>query len=273
MNKSKASQDGSFQHILSSAMQGSEGSWKAKGPLWAALMVACLICLSDAGLFTHPYSLKLFLTLLGRATNHKRTYVRALHPHIWICLVWCYSRLLDSAEDSQTGGTTNTEKRAFLVLRQELKGGIATALIASQLLDVSCTSEKIITVLRIIKDLLSSSKESQIREGITILGRLVCDVGSSSSPNSQNGIRDFSQIVLRGLFVEPLIDLPEKQTRMLASRLPNPDPHFIRPLTENQIRKHWEEFLQLWVYSVNCTHTSSTDYKYYEVSDSFVCCE
>jgi hypothetical protein len=271
-SKSKASQDGSFQHILSSAMQGSQGSWKAKGPLWASLMVACLICLSDAELFIHPYSLKLFLTLLGRATNHKHTYVRALHPHIWICLVWCYSRLLDSTEGLQALDAADTKNRAFLVLRQDLKGGIATALIASQLSDVSRPPQKIIAVLHVIKDLLSSSKESQIREGINILGRLVCDVGMSSSADSQNSTRDFSQVVLRDLFVESLTDYPEKQARTLINRFPKPDPQFIRPLTENQIREHWEEFLQLWVYSVNCTHTSSTDYKYYEVSDFFMYC-
>ncbi|XP_006462383.1 hypothetical protein AGABI2DRAFT_119245 [Agaricus bisporus var. bisporus H97] len=265
MGKSKASQNGSFQHILSSAMQGSEERWKVKGPLWASLMVACLICLSDAELFTHPYSLKLFLNLLGRATNHKRTYVRALHPHIWICLVWCYSRLVDSARHYQAiKNTLDTTKRALLVLRQELKGGIATALIASQLLDVSCTSEEIDIVLGIVKDLLSSSKESQIREAINILSRLVCDVGSPSSGDSRIGTRNFSEIVLRDLFVAPLMDLSEEQIRRLVSRLPNADLAFIRPFTEAQIRKHWEEFLQLWVYSVNRTHKSSTDYKYYE---------
>lgn len=270
MIKNKASQESSLLGILSSAIKGSQRYRKGSGPLWASLMIACLICLSDADLFTHPHSLKLFLSILAQATNHKRTYVRALHPHIWNCLVWCYSRLPDAVKDRQGGQDfVQIKKRAFLVLRQELKGGIASALVASRLLGPSCASEDIILASNIVKDLLSSSKESQIREGINILGRLVSDVGSPSSTNPQNDTRNFSEIVHRDLFVGCFLDLPEEQIRGLASRLPGADPRFIRPLTENQIREHWKEFLQLWVRSVNCTHISSTDYKYYEVSLHF----
>ncbi|KAF9441997.1 hypothetical protein P691DRAFT_779598 [Macrolepiota fuliginosa MF-IS2] len=257
--KHKFSQEGSIQDILSSAMKGDKGN---KGPLWASLVIACLICLADADLFVHPHSLKLFLSILAQATSHKRTYIRALHPHIWNCLVWCYSRLPLSTKDLRAGQDfTETRQRAFLVLRQELKGGIAIALVASLLSTPtpSATSKEIALALDVVKDLLSSSKERQMREGIRILGRLVSGVGSSSTADPQNDVRDLSDIVIRDLFVGSFLDMEEDEMKALSGRLPGPDDRFIRPLAENQIRENWKELLQLWAHGVNRTQSVNAD--------------
>lgn len=261
--KYKESQEDSLQGILSSAMNDTEGHSNKKGPLWASLMIACLICLSDAHLFTHPHSLKLFLSVLARATGHKRSYVRALHPHVWSCLVWCHSRLPDPSRNPGTKQAFGEiRKRAFLVLRQELKGGIATALIASLL---SSPSFQVIDILSIVKDLLSGSREAQVREGIKILVRLVSSVGLSPPSDPQNDVRNLRDIVFRDLFVGTFLDLPEEQIRALSDRLPSPDDRFIQPLPEIQIRENWKEFLQVWVHGVNCAQASNIDRKQYDV--------
>lgn len=264
--KRKASQGTSLQDILLSAMKGTDSYWNTKGPLWASLMVACLICLVDADLFTHPQSLKLFLSVLAQATNHKRTYVRALHPHIWNCLVWCYSRLPFSTKDPHTGQDfVEIRKRAFLVLRQELKGGIATALVASFLSSPSSASEEMAPALDIVKTLLSASKEKQVQEGIKILARLVSNVGSPTA-GLQSDLRDLSDILVRDLFVGSFLDLPVEKMKALSNRLPGPDDRFIRPLEENQIRKNWRELLQVWAHGVTRIHGSGINPDQYEVS-------
>jgi hypothetical protein len=266
--KHTTAQEGVLPALLMSAMQGADSRWDHRGPLWAMLFVACLICICDAGLFTHGYSLKLFLSVLAQARNHKRTYVKALHPYVWNCLVWCYSRL-PTAGDPQTGQDfVEIRRRAFLVLRQEMKGGIATALVAS-LLSSSPTATEISQVWDILKDLFSSSKEIQIREGVKLLCRLLHVVQPSTS-DPRNAIRDLSGIVIRDLFAGSFLDLSEKQTKMLSSRLPDPDDRFVRPLTEEQIRDDWKGIMELWVHAVKSTLVPSVGFKQYEVR-SFSC--
>ncbi|KXN87615.1 hypothetical protein AN958_08396 [Leucoagaricus sp. SymC.cos] len=256
------SQSRSLRSTLTSAITGENSNWDHRGPLWALLLTACLICLSDASMFTHPHSVKLLVSILGQAANDKRTFVRALHPHIWICLVWCFSRL---PKDTNTGSDlVDIRTRVFDLLKQELRSGIPTALVASILSSSSVTTSDIVCVLDLVKVLLSSSKESQIREGVGLLSRLLSSVGAPSAPSRHNDIRPLSDIVRRDLFVGPVLELPEAQIRALSTRLSGPDDRFVQPFTEDQIRENWKGLVELWVHAIRCTHVPVVRFKQYE---------
>lgn len=268
----QSSQDGPLHALLKSAMADSRDSqWGNKGPLWAVLFVACLICISDTHLFTHRESLKLVMPVLAHAADHKRTYIRALHPHVWNCLVWCYSRLpRNGGMDSHTGrDLKGVRKNAFKLVKQELKSGIVTVVVASVLSTSSTITKKDIgRVLDLIRETLASNKESQIREGVMLFRRLLSNVGAPSNTigpsQARNDIRSFSDIVIRDLFTGSFLDLPESQMRALLMRLPGPDERFVRPFTEEQIRGNWRGLVELWVYAVECTRVPNIRFKQYE---------
>ena len=266
----RSSQRGSLHSILNLAMKNSgDTQWENKGPLWALLFTACLIYITDFHLFTHPHSLKLIMPVLAQAVSHKRTYVRALHPHVWTCLVWCYSRLpINGGKDPHTGQDMAVIRRnAFKLVKQEMRGGIATALVASRSYR-TMTKRDVVQVLKLVKEILDSSKEGQTREGIKILGRLLSAVGAPSDINGsnrpQNDVRNFSEIVTRELFVGSL-SLSESQLRALLTRLPGPDERFVQPLTEDQIRENWKELVELWVHAVDCTRVPNARFQQYKV--------
>lgn len=254
----------SLHNILSLAMNNSgDIQWENKGPFWALLFTACLICITDSHLFTHPHSLKLIMPILAQAVNHKRSYVRALHPHLWKCLVWCYSRLPIDGDDKDPHMAA-VRRSAFKLVKQELRGGIATALVA---LRSYCMVAKrdIVQVLQLIQETLDSSKESQICEGIKLLGRLLSAVGVPSNTSIPLiDVENFSEIVTRKLFVGSL-DLPENQIRAWSTRLPGPDEKFVRPLTEDQIRENWKELIDLWVHAFDCARFPNIRFRQYKV--------
>jgi len=155
-------------------------------------------------------------------------------------------------------------RSAFKLVKQELRGGIATALVA---LRSYCMVAKrdIVQVLQLIQETLDSSKESQICEGIKLLGRLLSAVGVPSDTSGPlNDVKDFSEIVTRELFIGSL-DLPENQIRAWSTRLPGPDERFVQPLTEDQIRENWKELIDLWVYAFDCARFPNIRFRQYKV--------
>lgn len=234
-----------------------------KGPFWALLFTACLICITDFHLFTHPHSLKLIMPILAQAVDHKRSYVRALHPHLWKCLVWCYSRLPINGDDKDPHMAA-VRRSAFKLVKQELRGGITTALVALRSY-YTVAKRDIVQVLQLIQETLDSSKESQICEGIKLLDRLLNTVSVPSNTSGPlDDVRNFSEIVTRELFAGPL-DLPENQIRAWSTRLPGPDERFVRPLTEDQIRKNWKELIDLWVHAFDCARFPNIRFRQYKV--------
>lgn len=259
----------SLQNILSSAMNNTgDAQWENKGPFWALLFTACLIYMTDFHLFTRPHSLKLIMPILAQAVDHKRTYVRALHPHLWKCLVWCYSRLPINGDDEDPHMAA-VRRSAFKLVKQELRGGIATALVA---LKSYCMIAKrdVVQVLQLIQETLDSSKESQICEGIKLLGRLLSAVGvPSDASRPLNDVKNFSEIMTRELFVGSL-DLPGNQLRALSTRLPGPDEQIVQPLTEDQIRENWKELIDLWLHAFDCARFPNIRFRQYKVRSSLM---
>ncbi|KAJ3567736.1 hypothetical protein NP233_g6170 [Leucocoprinus birnbaumii] len=272
-NKFVKSQGTPLYTLLESAMSSSgTNEWDNKGPLWSLLFIACLIRISDTQIFLHPRSLRLVTPILARAATHERAYIRALHPHVWKCLVWCYSHLPNTGGRDPLSGRDleETREKAFNYVKQELKTGIPTALVALVLSKGSpaITKQDIHQALGLIKETLASNKESQVREGVSLLSRLLSSVGApsktSESGQDRSDVRAFSDIVVRDLFVGSFLDLPENQMRALSMHLPGPDERFVRPLTEDQIKENWEELVELWVYAVGCTRVPSIRFKHYE---------
>jgi len=158
-------------------------------------------------------------------------------------------------------------RNAFKLVKQEMRGGIATALVASRSYR-TMTKRDVVQVLKLVKETLDSGKEGQTREGIKILGRLLSAVGAPSDINGsnrpQNDVRNFSEIVTRELFVGSL-SLSESQLQALLTRLPGPDERFVQPLTEDQIRENWKELVELWVHAVDCTRVPNARFQQYKV--------
>ena len=93
-------------------------------PAWILAILASLIVLCGPTLYRKPTVLQFILQSLAMALTHKRSVVRALHPHVWRCFVWTFSQMLFSSENVEPALIAS----AFHVIKQEVSGGIGVAL-------------------------------------------------------------------------------------------------------------------------------------------------
>jgi hypothetical protein len=154
--------------------------------------------------YTHPRSLKLFVTLFGEALNSTRKEVRKGGVSGWAVLVWVFGRLggqgagVDEKEGEELDA--DVEERAFRVVKQELGAGIGVLLVnvllsgcgigtAMETASGSAvggprSTERRVGVGRVVVvvgDMIRSERKSTAKEGVEILGRLVSGIGSSIS--------------------------------------------------------------------------------------------
>ncbi|KAF8133804.1 hypothetical protein EV363DRAFT_1567111, partial [Boletus edulis] len=126
-----ASGETSFACMVHAAFSAESHTRHADGPAWILAVLASLIVLCGPALYVKPTVLRSILQSLAIALTHKRSVVRALHPHVWRCFVWTFSQMLLSSDNVEPALISS----AFYVIRQEVRGGIGIALTSVLLSD------------------------------------------------------------------------------------------------------------------------------------------
>ncbi|KDQ27025.1 hypothetical protein PLEOSDRAFT_159058 [Pleurotus ostreatus PC15] len=243
--------------LLTDAMSITGPTQPGFGPVPALCLTAALMILCDAGLLTHPRVLMTLIVPLEKSLAHKSSSVRLLHPHVWNCLVWSFGRL----NATNTIGKSKLLGKAFDFIKQELRQGIATAIISLFLPSVTqeASDDAIARVLQVLQDMGKHKSPSVKRKQAELLSRLLA--GSVVPESVQGNVADSwpnACFLRRSLFDGTLLRAgAENAIRLLAP----PDNPSIRSLTDQEVESNWHPLRNLWSHGVrNMLGESNFDY-------------
>ncbi|KAJ7505135.1 hypothetical protein B0H11DRAFT_1977000 [Mycena galericulata] len=234
-----------LRNLVTAAISADNPSHQADGPFWVVQLLASFVILLDDSFFSNPRALKLTLQSLEQLFCRKQKLLTALHPHVWKCLIWVFSRL------PTTSSGEDTREPVFLTLKQDLTGDIGLALIYSLLgttPNESCnTSDSVSKVLVVVEDMLSSRNQLVQVEGMALLTKLLYTPAQSSA-----------SAIPQNLLVPQLFDgslLPAKRENVApAIRSIKPfDITQVRQLSDSEIIRDWDILADLWT---RATHIS-----------------
>lgn len=167
----------SFLSMVRAAFSAESHTRHTQAPAWILAVLASLIVLCGPTLFTKPTVLHFILQSLAVALTHKRSLVRALHPHVWRCFVWTFGQMLFSPENVEPALISST----FYVIKQEVSGGIGLAL-ASVLLSYQKPAtqsdergDRVPRALSVIEAMVRTECKHTRREGFVFLHALIND--------------------------------------------------------------------------------------------------
>ena len=237
-------------------IQAAFASHDIKQCCWACVVLASVIVLSDASIFSHPHSLKLCISSLESAVAHMYSSIRALHVHVWKAIVWAFSRLPvplvgTSLDFGDLEGKQNIRGNAFLVAKQELKGGIGISLVAALLgpgtvkPDPIETSDDVSRALIVVEDLMAGKRHSNPHDGLLLLRRLLGAIGTSdidTIPIWSDNVHPTS-----GLLDGTILDARTSDLKSVISDLHEADVAAVRPLSEGEVAHHWVPLMSLWI--------------------------
>ena len=273
MSMLKAHQsDACLPTVIQSALAGDAWTHLTDGPFWAVNVVASLIALCDASLFSHPPSLKFFLPCIALTSVHKRSAVRLLHPRLWQCLIWAFSRMLRVAgpdDSSMSTGSQDAEiaERALLLIKQEINGGTglssATVLIRSQ--DASnphlpgvIIADPIFKALSIVDDMIFTGDAPTSAEGVTFLAHLLHDVNlaqTSAEDDLLNSANTMADILFDGTLLQDSIQDIMAEIRAMPRLQVDRN---IR-LSEVNILQNWDTLNLIWTKCVRKFQCKDSD--------------
>ncbi|KAI0917111.1 hypothetical protein AcW1_007609 [Taiwanofungus camphoratus] len=251
--------------VISNAIKQRQPWLPGQGPTWAMVVLACIIVLSDSVLFTHPPSLKLVISSLEHAGKANRPLAYALQPSVWKCLVWAFARMTRRDESVRSDGVakahgpSNIRHRAYLIIKQEIRGGIGTALVACVLRSAVTSSPERATsndvdlprALSVLQEMVQAAFEPIHSEGRSILSKLVNSIGtptiSSITPTTTTTEQLEDGILVKELFDGTILRADMKQLEHLVTDIGQTRVEEVRQLTEVEIIDHWEQLLGLWV--------------------------
>ena len=268
--------------VIKSSLTAETPTHPGDGPFWALNVLASLTVLSDSSLFSHPTALKFILPFIAQARGHKRNAVRLLHPQLWKCLLWDFLRMSkisnETPEDIENLSSMNSPpdimERAFLVIKQELYGGIGVAMAASLLRprdivdsDSHTAIDPISKVLAVVDGMVCSDNSSTYAEGIAILNQLLNAIGSSRVPD--NNQWSYNDVLPDILFDGSLLHTKWSRISVAIQSMAQFQVSKIRHLSEPEIIQHWDSLAAIWVKCIN----KSLLHSHFELSVSvmFVC--
>ncbi|KAG8214609.1 hypothetical protein J3R82DRAFT_9681 [Butyriboletus roseoflavus] len=163
--------DTNFSRIVRAAFSPESHACPTVAPTWILAVLASFIVICGPALYRKPTVLRFILQALAMALTHKRSIVRALHPHVWRCFVWTFSQMLLNSEDVEPALISS----AFYVIKQEVSGGIGMAL-ANVLLSDRVTAirsdergDRVSQALLAIKAMVRTECKHTRREGFMFL--------------------------------------------------------------------------------------------------------
>lgn len=176
---SQVARDTCFPRMIRAAFSAEPHAHHTDAPAWILAVFASLIVLCGPPLYEKPTVLQFILQSLAVALTHKRSVIRALHPHVWRCFVWTFSQMLLSSENMDVDPASISS--ALYIIKQEVSGGIGVALAGVLLSDrIPATrsddrGSRISQVLSVIKAMVRTECKHTCREGFMFLRALTND--------------------------------------------------------------------------------------------------
>jgi hypothetical protein len=217
-----------------------------EGPVWALVVLASVIILHDASLFFHSTSLKFLLPPLAESIAHPSAAVNAIHPHVWKCLIWSFSRIDSSYQDAM-----DVRKRAFKILKQELHKGLGGVLVFAALgvmpsstegSDGKPVTDLVSECISVVEEMISCRSKSTQLEAVGLLTRLV----DSPGVPSHAGAFDRDSILTKALFDGTLLQASWDQLPTVVRELEDFNLDRVQQLSEEEIMNHWESLVSVW---------------------------
>lgn len=236
--------------IVEDAGSKSKPTHFGQSPCWALTLISSIIIILDYTIFFRPYYVKLCFSTLYQAANHKHPGVRGLHSHVWKLLIWAYLRIPASVDKEELGDVdiADTRKRALKVLRQESKGDIRLAFVASLLqsapsLDVvNSWPESVEGALDIVQEMLRSSDSDTRRNAVTVFSRLF--VLNDEVIDLEHHTR---HLLCRKLFDGSLLNININGLNDVVRSFPTFTPDSVRCLTNEEVYDNWKSAVSTWV--------------------------
>lgn len=235
--------DTSFSRIVRAAFSDESHTCPGVTPTWLLAVLASLIVLCGPALYSKPAVLRFILQALAMALTHKRSIVRALHPHVWRCFVWTFSRMLFNSEDVEPALISS----AFYVIKQEVSGGIGTAL-ANVLLTDRMTAirsdecgDRVSQALLVVKAMVRTECKHTRREGFMFLQALT-NVAQVRHQILQNMYEIPASVLLNGAIIGANWDSLTSTIHSIPKV-----PVSVHWLEDTEIAKHHKTLLVIWM--------------------------
>ncbi|KAJ6585180.1 hypothetical protein B0H19DRAFT_1059450 [Mycena capillaripes] len=230
-----------LRNLVNEALSARNPSHPADSPFWAVQLLASFAILMGDFIFSNR-AIKLTLQSLQQIAVHKQKIVLALHPYVWKCLVWVFSRL-----PAQSDGE-DARNPIFLTLKQELRGGIGLALILSLLGTApnDDTLDSVSKVLDVVKDMMANKDHLIQAEGVALLTQLLYTPTLSTA-----SVGAPFEILVPQLFDGSLMQSNRDNVISTIRSLSRLDPSHVRQLSDSEILHHWDVLADLWVQATN----------------------
>ncbi|KAF8551674.1 hypothetical protein OG21DRAFT_1605154 [Imleria badia] len=245
----------SFLGTIRAAYSADSHARHPVAPAWILAVLASLIVLCGPNLYRKPTVLHFILQSLAMALTHKRSVVRALHPHVWRCFVWTFSQMLLSAESVEPALISS----AFHVIKQEVSGGIGVALatvLFSDRMSVIQSDERgsrVSQALLVINAMVRTECKHTRREAFMFLQALTNDA-QIRHQILQNMYEMPASVLLNGAIVRAEWDsLPST-----INSIPKV-PVSVRWPEETEIARHYKTLLEIWKHFASKADTKHLD--------------
>lgn len=237
-----ASEDMAFSRIARAAFSVEPRAYPRDAPTWILSVLASLILLCGPTLYSKPTVLRFILQSLAMALTHKRSVIRALHPHVWRCFVWTFSQMLLSPENVEPPLISS----AFYVLKQEVNGGIGTALASALLSDRMSAirsderGDRVSQALSVIEAMVQTECKHTRREGFMFLQAFTNDA-QVRHQITQNMYEIPASVLLNGAIIGAEWDSLPSTIRSIPKI-----PIVVHWLEETEITQHYKTLLVIW---------------------------
>ncbi|PIL22657.1 hypothetical protein GSI_15349 [Ganoderma sinense ZZ0214-1] len=244
--------------IITRAVREDTAGAPHNGPRWAVTVICCLIVLSGHGILASHRLCSFVLKSAEVVMNCKKKPGSELLVCIWRSLIWAFAHFPENdipapATLEEQPERHSSHKTAFDIVKQEPRGGNAICLIACLLYGRPGRSggpsrvefDKAVIVL---KDVVSSPFDSNYRNGVSILERLVRAIGAAKGTPGDVSITSWTpdDIPIKSLFSRRMLDAELSAFSSSIQHAGRVSPSVIRPLLEHEIQQHWKELLEIW---------------------------
>ncbi|CAK5284134.1 unnamed protein product [Mycena citricolor] len=228
---------GRILSLISASLSASEWTHPAEGPCWVMQLIASVIILMDDAYFSDPRALKLTLQSLYVTFQHKEEWVSALHPCVWRCIIWIFSRFKAVGKDKAS---------ALRTVKQDLRGGLGLALVLTLLTSQEAFGglDPIAESLIVLKDLMSDRSRHLQLDGIGLLTQLLWPSDASSTGGSV-------ELLVPQLFDGSLLQASQSHAKNVVAALPRLELSQLRRLSDAEILLHWESIAKRWTHAMN----------------------
>ncbi|KAH8115144.1 hypothetical protein DFH11DRAFT_1726577 [Phellopilus nigrolimitatus] len=205
---------------------------------FALNVIASLIVLSGPVLFTRGEPLRTLIQGIEKATKEKYTEINVLHAATWRCLVWSYAQIpvwgIAALDEDRA-------ERAFVTVRQELKGDVGVAL-AGCLLERASAERPLHLTHKAAGLVLALAQDSiRYKVAVVLLRRLLAGVlnDSDATTYSWSG----ACVVPTWLSDGSLMGLSGKKIKKAVLDVPMLDITTVPIFEEAELRETWETLL------------------------------